>query len=417
MRSTQDEVNFRLSKKLHYLATNQLFYVPGTFEAEGENIEAIRAEINRPDGVIAVRDIQGYRVEKNLDVAMALDSAMQEALRFLDAEGANAELQGRGPTSQSGRAILARQQAGLGQLGPLFDRIHDWELRCYRAMWARVQQFWTGPMYVRVTDDKNAARFAAVNGAPVIHKDNGSAPQQNGPQQRQPQAGAMPAMPPKGPEGGPMMGGAMMGHNNGPEMTPEDMGETGPMLAELDMDIIIDRAPEAATLQAEQFEELARLATTGLFNSMPPAEVARVMITASSLPNKSELLDMLDKIAAQPQQPNRAQMAEMKMLIAKVEDLMAKTQKTKAETAHIVAEIPKTKAEATVASAQARTEVVNARMNEIGASDALSARNAMMSSMSGALAFDELLAPQAAADPLSGASGLPPTPANGPPPF
>lgn len=411
MRSTQDEVNFRLSKKLHYLATNQLFYEPGAFE-DG-NVESVRSEINRPDGVIAVRNINGYKVEKNLDVAMALDNAMQEATRFLDAEGANLELQGKGPTNASGRAILARQQAGLGQLGPLFDRIHDWELRCYRAMWARVQQFWTGPMYVRVTDDKNAARFAAVNGAPVVNTDNGNAPEEK---PGLPPA-ASPAMPPQMPKGGPMMGGAaMMPPMGGPDMGAM-MGEpqeTGPMLAELDMDIIIDRAPEAATLQAEQFESLVQLAQSGVLGP-PNPEVARMLITASALPSKSELLDMLDKMAAKPQGPSPQEKAMLEKLAAEIQKIISETRKNDATAAKTAAEIPKTQAETALTGAEARNENLNARMNELSASDALMVRDLVMSA-GGSPAYDFNTDPMAAASP-PGASGLPPTPANGPPPF
>ena len=398
MRSTQDEVNFRLSKKLHYLATNQLFYVPGAFEEQDK--ESVRAEINKPDGVIAVRDIQGFKVEKNLDVAMALDVAMQEAMRFLDAEGANLELQGKESGAASGRAILARQQAGLGQLGPIFDRIHDWELRCYRAMWARVQQFWDGPMYVRVTDDKNAARFAAVNGAPVVDRDNGNAPQ-------------MPMMP-----SDPRM---MVGANGGPpgdplapneSGDPDEQAQVGPMLAELDMDIIIDRAPEAATLQAEQYEALVQLAQAGVLGP-PNPETARMLVTASALPNKSELLDMLDKMAAKPQGPSPEQKAALAKLAAQIDQIIAQTQKTKAETAKTAAEIPGTQADAALTHAQARTENVNATMTELSASDALALRD-WMTSAGGAPAMQ--FAPPAAAAP-SGALGLPPSEANGPPPF
>ena len=394
MRSTQDEVNFRLSKKLHYLATNQLYYVPGAFE--DQDINAVRAEVSKPDGVIAVHDINGFKVEKNLDVAMALDVAMQEAMRFIDLDGANPELQGRGPSNQSGRAILARQQAGLGQLGPVFDRLHDWELRCYRAMWSRVQQFWTAPMYVRVTDDKNAARFAAVNGAPVVNTDNGNQPEQNG----QPQDPRM-----------------MIGANGGPPgdpLAPQEPQETGPMLADLDMDIIIDRAPEAATLQAEQYEALVQLAQSGALGP-PNPDTARMLITASSLPNKSELLDMLDKMAAKPQGPSPEQKAKLEEVAKKIEQIIAQTNKTKAETAEIMAGLPGVQADAQLTRAQARTETVNATMTELNAGDALALRNFAMSA-GGAPAFDFQSASMAAASP-PGALGLPPSEANGPPPF
>ncbi len=396
MRPAQDEVNFRLSKKIDILYRQQLFYVPGSFEEQ--DVEAVRREIAKADGVIAVRDINGFKIEKNLDVAMAMDAAMAEAMRFLDLEGANPELQGRGPSGQSGRAILARQQAGLGQLGPIFDRIYDWELRCYRAMWSRVQQFWTAPMYVRVTDDKNAARFAAVNGAPVVNTDNGNAPQR-------PEDGAAPAMPPQMPQGGPMMGGAMA-----PGQPPQQ--ETGPILAELDMDIILDRAQEAATLQAEQFEALVQLAQSGVLGP-PNPETARMLITASALPSKSELLDMLDKMAAKPQGPTPEQKAQLETLAKKIEQIVAQTNKTKAETAKILgADIPGAHADAALTSAQARTENVNATMTELTAGDALALRDFMQAGGGAAFNFP----PMAAASP-PGALGSPPSEANGPPPF
>lgn len=396
MRPAQDEVNFRLSKKIDILYRQQLFYVPGAFE--DQDIEAVRREVAKADGVIAVRDITGFKIEKNLDVAMAMDASMQEAMRFLDLEGANPELQGRGPSGQSGRAILARQQAGLGQLGPVFDRIYDWELRCYRAMWARVQQFWTAPMYVRVTDDKNAARFAAVNGAPVVNTDNGNQPDEDG-------DGA--EMPAQMPQGGPMMGGAMATPGQ-----PQEPQETGPMLAELDMDIILDRAQEAATLQAEQFEALVQLAQSGVLGP-PNPETARMLITASALPSKSELLDMLDKMAAKPQGPTPEQKAQLEQIAKKIEQMVAQTNKTKAETAEIMAGLPGVQADNELTRAQARTENVNATMTELSAGDARALRSFAMGAGGGA-AFN--FPPMAAASP-PGALGLPPSEANGPPPF
>lgn len=389
MRSPQDEVNKRRSKALHLLTVNQVFYSPRAGLAEADK-EKLRAEIARPDGAIEAMDITQIRVDRNVELAQGQQQLGAEARAFMEMEGPNPQLQGEQGRATSGRAVLALQQAGLGQLGPIFDRKHEWDDARFRSYWFRIQQFWTAPMYVRVTDDKNAAKFAAVNGARVVHADNGN---QQGPQGGQPQ----PMMPPQaGPEPG-----AMLGHNNGPPMTPEDMGETGPMLAELDMDIIIDRAPEAATLQAEQFEELAKLGGTGLFNSLPPLEVARLMIAASSLPNKSELLDMIDQMKAKPQQPDPMQMATLKELVEKVNLIVAQRNKTQAETTKIAAEIPGTHAESAQAQAEARSAHVNATMNKIGASRALNF-DALMPT-GGSPATD----PMAAASP-PGVSGLPP---------
>lgn len=388
MRSPQDEVNFRLSKALHWLMVNQILVERGAL-GDGD-VDRLRREAARPDGALVVNNLAGVRIERGLDIAGALKQMQADAEMFLDSYGPNPQLQGEQGRATSGRAVLALQQAGLGQLGPIFDRFHDWEDRRYRSYWHRIQQFWTGPMYVRVTDDKNAARFAAVNGARVVQSHNGTMPSAMG-------AGLM------SPSGMMMQPGGsdMLGHNGGPPMDQEDFG---PMLAEIDVDIIIDRAPEAATLQAEQYEALVQLAQAGV---MPPGpQTARMLITASSLPNKSELLDMLDKMekqAGQAQQPNPAQLAELKKLIAQAEDLMAARDKKRAETEKIKAEIPGVHAETTLTAAQARTENLAPTMPSAQSPGA------------GGFAFDNLAPPVAPAP--QGALGLSPIETNGPPPF
>lgn len=406
MRSPQDEINFRLSKMLHWLMVNQLFYEPG---ALGEtDRETARAELAKPDGVIPVGNLAGIKVERGLDVAVALGRAGEDARQFMEMGGPNPQLQGEQGRATSGRAVLALQQAGLGQLGPIFDRLYDWELRCYRAMWCRVQQFWKAPMYVRVTDDKNAARFAAVNGAPVIHQGNGNTPDAD-----EQQIPAMPGM------GGGMQPGMMapddprmgIGANGGPMMTPEDMGETGPMLAELDMDIIIDRAPEAATLQAEQFEELVKLGQAGMLGPPGNPDMARLFITASALPTKTQLLDMLDKMQAKPQGPSPQEKAMLEKLAAEIEKTMAMRDQAQATAAKTYAEIPGVIAQNEQARAEARNKSIETTMSEFGAAQAMAPLGASAPG-NGSPSLDPLVA----AD-QPGAIGLPPQQANGPPPF
>lgn len=416
MRSPQDEVNKRRSKALHLLTMNRVKTTAAAMEQAGGK-ETLRTEATRPDGVIVVQNLNEIEIDTNIDLAVGQQQLGEQAVQFLEQSGPNPQLQGEQGRATSGRAVLALQQAGLGALGPVFDRFHEWDLRCERSKWYRAQQYWTGPMYVRVTDDKNAARFAAVNGAPVVQADNGNTPE----------AGAMGAMPPQMPRGGPMQGGAMvdprmaMGGNGGPPLTPEDMGETGPMLAELDMDIIIDRAPEAATLQAEQFESMAQLAQSGV---LPPGpETARIIITSSSLPNKSEILDMLDKAAQQPKGPDPAMKAELEKMAATIEKLLAdkdkavaETEQTRVETQKLRAELPGVMADSAAKGAQARTANVDATMGEFEAEG--------MFNLSGlGSPQDQMGSPQGmpsdpfAAGALSGDIGLPPQQANGPPPY
>lgn len=401
MRSPQDEVNMRRSKALHLLTVNQIITKPGNYGADG-NKETLRSEAAKPDGILEVSDPQNFKLEKNTDLAAGQQRLGEEARAFMELEGANPQLQGQQGSATSGRMFLAQQQAGLGALGPIFDRFHDWEDRCYRSMWFRVQQFWTKPMYVRVTDDKNSAKFAAVNGAPTLD-DNGQ------PKRPPPMDGMAPAMPPGGPQS-PMQGGAIA-PMDGAEGSVTNQQYEGPMLAELDMDIIIDRAPEAATLQAEQFEELAKLLSTGALGP-PSPDMARMIVTASALPTKTEILDMLDKVAQAPKQPNPQEMGELKKLMAQIELLMAQRDKTRAETAKTGASIPGVQAQTAKTGAEARTASVEATLNEVSAQSAMHAFDALTQRTGG----PPINGPMAAAS-LPGASGLPPQQANGPPPF
>lgn len=399
MRSPQDEVNMRRSKALHLMTVRQVYMSPSAGIAEGD-LDKLRREVARPDGVIVAQDISQIRVETNLDLAAGQQRLGEEARAFMELEGPNPQLQGEQGRATSGRAVLALQQAGLGQLGPVFDYFHDWEDRRYRAYWARIQQFWTGPMYVRVTDDKNAAKFAAVNGA-VVYGDDGQ------PKRKPPSAGAAPMMPM--PMGGPQgfSPNGMMMQPGGSDMMGMMMGgqgevETGPMLAELDMDIIIDRAPEAATLQAEQFETMAQLAQSGVLPAGP--ETARMIVTASALPTKTQILDMLDKMAQQPQGPTPDQKAMLEKLMSEIQRNMAAAKKDDATAQKTLAEIPGVQAETQLTAAQARSEMLAPTMT-----------NAMPMPGAGGFAFDDF-APPAAAGP-TGDIGFPPLPEDGPPPF
>lgn len=367
MRPVQDDLNKRLSKALYVLTVNQVIMDKGAIP-KGE-IERVRSEVARPDGIIEKVPGSDFEIRSGGEMAQGQMELANEAREFLQLQGANADLQGQNSGAQSGRAILARQQAGLGALAVVFDRFADFELRVYRADWARIQQFWTGPMYVRVTDDKNAARFAAVNGAPVVNTDNGNVAGigHNGgppltsatdgldknppwtPQQMAGGAGALNGgMQPGGPQPGGMLNGIPVAGAPQEAADAEQPGEVGPMLAELDMDIIVDRAPEAATLQAEQFNELMKLAPVYAAQGQPiPLDI---LIEASALPNKSALIDKLNAAA---QKPNPAAEAAAAKSAAELETAKGEVALMKAQVAEIMASIDKMKAETTATAAKA----------------------------------------------------------------
>jgi hypothetical protein len=251
MVSPQDAINKGRSKAIHLLNVAKLRVEPGVLD-----VDAVRKEWAKPDGIIEAREGQIEELgDRQLTPAHLelLRDAKEEMRRQSPTPG----IVGRGGQSQSGRAILAEQQAGMTEQAPLLAGFDDWKLRCYRAMWESIKQFWTAPKWIRVTDDENAPRFVGLNmPEPVID----------------PQTGQM--------QVDPMTGQPVMQSNN-----PADM----------DVDIVIDSTPDTAVIQEEQFTKLAELIQGGV--PIPPD----VLIEASSLPKKKLLLDKM-KQAQESQQ-------------------------------------------------------------------------------------------------------------------
>lgn len=262
MISPQEAINKGRSKAIHLLNVAKLRVEPGVLD-----VDAVRKEWAKPDGIIEAREGQIEELgDRQLTPAHLelLRDAKEEMRRQSPTPG----IVGRGGQSQSGRAILAEQQAGMTEQAPLLAGFDDWKLRCYRAMWESIKQFWTGPKWIRVTDDENAPRFVGLNmPEPVID----------------PQTGM--------PQVDPMTGQPVMKANNP---------------AEMDVDIVIDSTPDTAVIQEEQFQKLAELVQGGAPIPMD------VLIEASSLPKKKLLLDKLRQAQEQQsQQPDMAMQAEM----------------------------------------------------------------------------------------------------------
>ena len=293
MRSPQDEINHRRSKLLHLLNTRQTFRKEGAIASRDP--QTMRRELNKPDGdvVIAKNATWGQDVGIiDTDRQSAGQSELlEEAKAFLDRLGPNMSLVGREETAnQSGRAILAQQQAGMAELATLFAAHNDWVLRIFRQIWARARQFWKAPMFIRVTDDLQSAQFIQINepvfdefGQPVINPQTGEPLIRN-------------------------------------------------RLAEMGVDLVVDRAPFAVNLQIEEFRILADLAAAGV--AIPP----NVLIMASTLRNKQALLEALNPPTPPPAppQPDPITMqlgaAETARLQAEAAERMARADKLHAET-------------------------------------------------------------------------------------
>lgn len=282
--SPQDAINKRNSKALHQLNTAQIVTKEGRFT----DIEKLRREAARPDGVIVVPDTgsaltEDFQFNTRTDLAQAQFLLLQEAKNSIDLKGPNATAMGdkaQGSSAASGKAIIASQQGGMISLGDLLDNLRHLDLRVFRAVWNRIRQFWTAEKWIRVTDDERNIKWVGVNVDP---------------QQVQ------------------------MAMAQNPQMAEMIAGIVG-NVAELDCDIIIDEAPNSVVPQLEQFEALVNLKQFDANNEIP---FRALVLAAPNLKNRDQVLKAMDERA----QPNPlAQMAQQLQIAgakAEVEETQA----------------------------------------------------------------------------------------------
>lgn len=277
----QDAHNKRHSKMLHLLNTKQLHAEKGAF---GDDINKARAELHKPDGVIEYTPGFKSEIVTNLDMAQGQFQLLQYTDAQLSATGPNAALMGQ-TGDISGRAKQLDQQAGSLMIAPLANAHRSWKLRMTRHAWNRVRQYWTAPMWIRVTDDEDNVRFVGLN-QPTTHGELAAkklAKQQMPDEQK----------------------AAMVQQLAADPQAQQRVVEND--VAEMDVDIIIDEAPDTITVQAEEFEKIVRLAESGQVQIPPKA-----LITASQLRSqtKKQIMDQMSG-ADDPAAQQRAEMQQV----------------------------------------------------------------------------------------------------------
>lgn len=271
----QDETNKRRSRLLAMLSQRQTMGQRGAVA----DVAKMKRELASVDGHVEYDQDPSTAVPSFQLVPVADQIAGQFALleyttNGLNNLGPNASLIGQLEGQQSGRAIIAQQQAGYAELAPFYDGVNDFTIRVYRALWNRIRQYWTEPRWIRVTDETQKLRFVGINQPAVDEFGN----------------------PAVGQDGQPVVENS---------------------IAELDVDIVVNSMPEIATLQAEQFEQITQLVSSGMIQ-LPP----EVIIRASSLRNKGEILEALKGPEQDPMQQAQQQL-QMRAAEAQVADTEA----------------------------------------------------------------------------------------------
>lgn len=304
MISPQDEINKRRSKALHLFTMRQARLARGS----GLSGEDARKQLAKPDGII-IADKDEFEILPTGDMAAGNFELLQEAKNEIDLLGPNAALAGKNESGMSGRAILAQQQGGMIEAATFLDRIRCLSLMVYRAAWCRIRQHWNEQRWVRVTDDEQNLRFVGFN-VPVKMVD-----------QMAQQMGVTPENFAQFAEADPEGAAELQMLAQSPQ--GQQVVSMENPVAELDVDIIVDEGIDAPTIAAEQFDQMVKMAGAGL--PIPPD----VLIEASSLRNKSKLLEMLKQGPSPEQQ--QMQQIQLEGEAAKVDETKSKTMKNLAQ--------------------------------------------------------------------------------------
>jgi len=295
----QDEVNASRSRSLHLMNSRQVQQTDPT--SAPVDATTARTEAAKADGVIPA----GWAIVSTAEQGQANMLRMQEAKNEIERMGPTPAVLGRQEgASQSGRARLVSQQAGLTELARPLARLTSWELRCYRAMWDRARQFKTEPWFIRTTDDPKTMEFLTVN---------------------EPQKG-MVMQPVAGPDGQPVVD-PMTG---APAMRPAEVivGYNN-RLAEMSVDIILDTTPDTANLQQEVWAELTALVTNaGGLQAVTTPEF-KLMLEIAPLDDKARIVEKLDKFTQEREQSQVAQLTQQVQQLSQA--LQAKQETTAAE--------------------------------------------------------------------------------------
>lgn len=291
--SLQDEINKRRSKAMHLLNVRQVKVERGAVA----DLNRARAELARPDGMVEVTPGMLFEVLQTNDMAAAQLELLREAKNEIDAVGVNAALSGNEGRVMSGRALMARSEQGLNELGPAFDAFKRWQLEVYRRVWMCVRQFWTAEKWIRVTDDESNTKFVGLNQPLTLGEQLLEEAETQGievtDEMRQ-QAKMDPRMQ------------AIVGVRNN--------------VAEMEVDITLDAVPATASLQIEQFQVLADMAGKGI--PIPPI----ALVEASQLRNKQKIIEAMQGGDKKQDIPPEVQQA-MQQAQEQIQMLQAELQK------------------------------------------------------------------------------------------
>jgi len=238
------EINKRRSKALHLLNTNQAVFEEGAARDEDE----LRTEMAKPDGLIKYRKGFVLEIQKNTDLAATqIQLQMESKSSIARISGISDEAMARHSEVRSGIGIQRKQAMTDIIMSPIFDNLRRTRLIIGKHIRELIRQFFNDEKTFAILDDLNKAKEVNLT-VDVIS-----------------------------------------------------------VIKEGIYDVIIEEAPNVATIQEEQFAYLAEL-VKGL--GLPPnvgVALLPIFIRLSQLKNKEEVSKLMEGLQQLP--PERPKMS------------------------------------------------------------------------------------------------------------
>ena len=161
IRDPQMDYNKRASKALFILSTNQIVMDEGAVE----DIEEMRAEAARPDGVMVLQG-KGKRFDRIQDKQLAEQHLMlmdRNKAAILDVGGVTNQNLGQDDKGLSGKAIGKLQDQGSIVNTPIFDnRLLALQIQSEIQL-SLIEQFYTAEKVVRIVGEKKPVEWLKIN--------------------------------------------------------------------------------------------------------------------------------------------------------------------------------------------------------------------------------------------------------------
>jgi hypothetical protein len=349
----QQELNKRRSKEMHWQSVDRVIYEPAALE----DPDGFATEWAKPDARIRVRqgalggngDAPRFQTFDGSAKAAQQHQMMMQSSAEMDLVGPDAP-QLAATQGASGRELLVRQQIGNLEIARVLDSHRRWRRQIYRHIWWRVRQFWTDEKWLRVTDEeaKTGYRFVGLNRRITRGQRFSEMLQKGVPAESAVKAAGIP------PE---MVKNAVAvltrrAQESGAQVPPEQIQQAALSLmmrhpamqqplvagdtAQLDVDVIIEEAPDTAIVQAEEYESyMQTLPTLVNADQANTKEFVAIGIELSGSRHKKKALAILRK----PPDPKQAQQQQMMLQIqlaekqAEIDMLKARAQRDNAAAA------------------------------------------------------------------------------------